>query len=406
MTAVANLPAGVSGGPRASGAGGERIRELDGFRGLAVLSIIVLHYIVHHLVTVPGAPLAYLQKYFLFLWVGVDAFFVLSGFLIGGILLDQYRSPNYFQAFYARRAFRIFPPYLLLLLAWVVADALLEGVRYGWILRPDFPLWPYVAYVQNFWMAAEGSTGPNFVAATWSLAVEEQFYLLMPLLVRWVPPVRLPWVLAGGILSAPVLRAGMAVSDGSWAEAQTRLLFTRWDSLLVGVAVAWVVRQPRMRARLEAIRGRLVALLLAMAGLMVAMPVLFALPVALTSPARAALGFLVIALFFGLLLLLLNLGALPRLARALSARWLRYLGKTSYFVYLFHTAILGLAFSLLLGKDPSLERGVDWLVTLAAFAVTLGIAEASWRLIEAPLLRRGHRHRYGSNASATAQVAG
>ncbi len=386
-----------------SGAGEGRIRELDGFRGMAVLSIVVLHYVVHHLYTAPGAPLAYAQKYLLFLWVGVDAFFVLSGFLIGGILLDQRTSPNYFPAFYARRAFRIFPPYLLLLGAWLAVDLLLRGDRYGWILQPDFPAWPYFAYVQNFCMAAAGTTGPNFVAATWSLAVEEQFYLLAPMLVRWVKPSRLPAMLWLGILAAPALRSAMALAQGDWREAQTRLLFTRWDSLLVGVAVAWIVRQPGLQVLLGRLRRRLFGVFAAMFAMMFALPILLAPPGDLRSPVRAALGYLFIALFFGLALLLLQQGALPRTARALSAGWLRYLGKTSYFVYLFHTAILGLAFSLLLGKDPSLEKGIDWLVMVGAFIVTLGIAELSWRWIEAPLLRRGHRHRY---RAAEERVAG
>lgn len=371
-----------------------RIRELDGFRGAAVLAIVLLHYVVHHLSTVPGSLLAYAQKYFMFLWVGVDAFFVLSGFLIGGILLDQRASTNYFRIFYLRRALRIFPPYLLLLAAWLVARAVLSGHPYDWLLTPGFPAWIYVLYLQNFWMVASGSVGPLFVAATWSLAIEEQFYLLAPLLVRWVQPRRFALVLLAGVLSAAALRGWLALSGADRSGAQTHLLFSRWDSLLVGVLVAWAVRKPRLKDLLVASRRFLLMLFGVLLTLMAFMPVLFELPAALRSPVRAFLGFLVIALFFGVVLALLHIGALPRFAKALSARWLCSLGRISYFVYLFHTAILGLAFAILLGKNPILERGVDWAVGLAAFAVTLGCAEMSWRWLEAPLVALGHRQRY------------
>lgn len=375
-----------------------RIEALDGFRGCAVLAIVLLHYVVHHLQVAPGSVEAYAQKYLMVLWIGVDAFFVLSGFLIGGILMDQKHAPGYFSVFYVRRALRILPPYIVLLIVWRAAQHMGEWPGMRWLLEPAFPMWPYLLYVQNAWMAAASSTGPNLVAATWSLAVEEQFYLLFPLLVRWLPARSLPAVLGVGILAAPILRCGLAFLGPDWQEAQWRLLPARWDSLLVGAMVAWIVRRQWLVGLLRLHRPKLDVLLVALCVLMALLPVLLNRPEPFVSAWRAFAVYLIVAAFFGLILLMLNLGALPRVAALLSGRVLCFFGSISYFVYLFHTAILGLAFALVLDKEPALERGIDWAVMAGAFALAVLLGWASWRWFEGPLVRFGHRFRYSAPA--------
>ena len=90
-----------------------RILALDGIRGLAMILVLVWHFLSCQVRTTPGSSIAYMMKLLSYSWAGVDLFFVLSGFLIGGILLDQRSSPNYFIPFYLRRACRIFPLYYL-----------------------------------------------------------------------------------------------------------------------------------------------------------------------------------------------------------------------------------------------------------------------------------------------------
>src|SRR5687768_1805284 len=154
---------------------------LDGLRGTAVIAVLVCHYAV----LLPRTPAVGLLEIG---WAGVDLFFVLSGFLITGILLDARGTPHYLRNFYARRALRIFPLYygflavtLLVSLAVKLAPgASHEGLRHLWAAQPS--LWTYTA---NYWMPAQTAWSPwsEVVIPLWSLSVEEQFYLVWPLVV-------------------------------------------------------------------------------------------------------------------------------------------------------------------------------------------------------------------------------
>jgi peptidoglycan/LPS O-acetylase OafA/YrhL len=374
---------------------GARVPALDGYRGCAVLAIVFLHYVVHHIQAQPGAPLAYAQKYLMVLWLGVDAFFVLSGFLIGGILLDNRASGNLFRVFYARRALRIFPAYILLLLCWWFVNRFSVAPGMGWLMEPAFPVWPYVLYVQNFFMVAEGTTGPNFVAATWSLAIEEQFYLLFPLILRAVPARATFPIFLAGIVLAPVLRVALSAIDPGLERAQDLLLPTRWDSLLLGAAVAWIVRSTEALGVVRGMRRPLFVLFVG-AGLCVAMIPFIPREMPTVAMLAVAAGmYLAIAAFFALVLLFLALEWVPRIAMLLSVRPLRHLGRISYAVYLFHTPVLGLCYAVILGKSPSLLNWYDWAVTALALVLTLVAAQATWVLFEDRLIRAGHRLTYG-----------
>lgn len=369
---------------------GARIPELDGFRGLAVLLVVVLHYVVHHVAVAPGSMVAYAQRYLLFMWVGVDAFFVLSGFLIGGILIDHRDSRNLFPVFYARRALRIVPAYSLLLVAWIAARSLPHPPGMEWLLEPQLPTWSYVLFVQNFWMGAANTTAANFVAATWSLAVEEQFYFLFPLLIRFCSPRRIPVILFAGLLTAPSLRAILAIAAPGEPQWQLVMLPTRCDSLLAGVLVAWFVRQPQLLDRARRHVRHLRASLAVLAGAMACWPLLL-----YSGPPPGALSaflcHLSVAAFFAGVLLALRLDLLGPAAVLLRSAPMRYFGRISYFLYLFHTAVLGLLFATFSHKAPVLQSISDWALMGIAFGTSVLLAEASWRWIEGPLLQWGHR---------------
>src|SRR6476619_3815817 len=142
----------------------KRIPQLDGIRGLAILQVLLWHYVAilpSHSRTV----LSYLQHLLCLTWSGVDLFFVLSGFLIGGILLDHRDAPNYFSVFYRRRICRIFPLYYALFLAFVLLrNRLPIGAANGWLFDRPLPLWSYATFTQNFLMSKLGTFGPNWLA--------------------------------------------------------------------------------------------------------------------------------------------------------------------------------------------------------------------------------------------------
>ncbi len=197
---------------------GPRILELDGLRGLAILLVVTKHYGVAHLPNETASPaVAFFNRFYPTL-SGVDLFFVLTGFLLGGRLLAAVDSPRYYSTFYLRRCCRTFPPYYLLLLAFTVAvlarDALrsVAGLDLAWPFGTPWSLAACALFLQNFAIAATASLGPSWLMITWSLAVQEQFYLLLPWLLRCVPRRGLGHVLAGLFLMASLCRLAAASS--------------------------------------------------------------------------------------------------------------------------------------------------------------------------------------------------
>ena len=132
-----------------------RIRELDGLRGVAIGMVVIYHFFQSTMEVPPGSVFSYLQAAARLSWTGVDLFFVLSGFLIGGILLDSRDSTNYYSVFYKRRFFRIIPLYLVTLL---VAPVLLTfglgpaGNHAMSLTQDAAPWYGYLTFTQNFWM--------------------------------------------------------------------------------------------------------------------------------------------------------------------------------------------------------------------------------------------------------------
>jgi len=173
----------------------KRLPELDGLRGLAVLAVILYH--CHPRLE---GTLAYSTS--LWGWAGVNLFFVLSGFLITGILLETRNKKNYFRNFYGHRALRIWPVYVLLLVVvylnsdWFIGPPVLEAIRTA-------PWLAYIFFVQNlFHLNLPPAIGP-----TWSLAIENQYYLLWAPCVRYL---RRPWMLGAvlgvALLASPLIR--------------------------------------------------------------------------------------------------------------------------------------------------------------------------------------------------------
>ncbi len=368
-----------------------RIPELDGLRGMAIGLVLIWHYIGAPLDQEAGSFASLLRRSVSLTWSGVDLFFVLSGFLIGGILLDHRGAPRYFQAFYARRVCRIFPLYygwLLVAFTALTAVPLLSAAPPpSWLFFEPVPAWCYAVFGQNFAMGALGEFGSPWLAVTWSLAVEEQFYLLLPLLIRFLPDRRLPLYVGILALSAPVLLAVLGGEGGVLGYVSTPF---RMDSLLLGVLLAWFLRRDDGLNWARTHRPHLYGVL---AVLLAGAAWMSSVEKHPTTPHPFCYSWM--ALLYGCVLVLAVTERRGPVAALLRNRALRWLGGLAYGVYLFHLPVQFGLFWLLLGKDTRLLAPVDFAVVLAAVAVTLGMAVLSWRWFEKPILAIGQSVSYG-----------
>jgi peptidoglycan/LPS O-acetylase OafA/YrhL len=357
-----------------------RIPELDGIRGLAILMVLVWHY----LVCLFGAPPP-LFRVLNLTWTGVALFFVLSGFLIGGILLDHRDAPNYFGVFYRRRVCRIFPLYYCWFLLYLVLRPWIGSVS-DWLFAHPMPFWSYVTYTQNFFQAKSVTFGANWLGVTWSLAVEEQFYLLLPLVIWLVPSRWLPVFLAPLILLAPLARA--VLYDPSKLLVSYVLLVSQTDALLLGVFCAWLIRRRDGVERIANAAPVLRILLFSFGGF-----ACLAAYVPETRISRVTADSL-LAVAYAALILLVRTTPQSALGRISRWTWLRRLGTIAYGVYIIHMGVFGLVFAVLRGHWPYYLQAGDLLPIPISLLLTLLIASASWRWFEKPFVAVGQRYRY------------
>ena len=364
-----------------------RIPQLDGLRGVAIAMVVVFHYV--DLAVYAGAPriINLLIRPTSLGWSGVDLFFVLSGFLIGGILLDARESSNYFRVFYRRRVCRIFPLYFAFLAA-ILAVAHFARPPLDVFFKPMIA-WPtLITFCQNFWMAIHKQMGAVALNPTWSLAVEEQFYLTLPALIYFVRKPRLMWVLTGGIILAPLIRAAIFLANPHLSTAIYVLLPCRMDSLLFGVMVAYLLRRPGAWEFARAHRRELWTL----TEVLTALCALFLYKVSETGPLTMLIGYDFLGLLFSCVLVLSMVD--DGLAKALQKKWLMGLGIIAYCVYLIHPLVFGLALSLLKGQPNA-----GAISAILGFIATIVVAKMSWAWFERPLVKYGHREGYELPAS-------
>lgn len=354
----------------------KRIPELDGLRGLAALLVLIAHYFAY----VPHGTLMVG-----FDWLGVDLFFVLSGFLIGSIILAEHAQPNFFFSFYLRRAARIVPVYAIVCGGTIGLAALLAG--HSWSDHPYSPV-VYAAFLSNVAMTIGGFwSGGDWLRPTWSLAVEEQFYLLLPLLIVLTPKRWLDPLLVVLWLSASVFRA--AVVDHNVIAAVV-LLPARMDLLLGGVLIARLRQEVDLSRYLPALRViPLAALLTCLSFYLYSSQHL----IDIFSPALVSIG-------GGALILAFAEGA-PEGAR-FRAPLLRYFGRISYAFYLIHIPVASVLHGLILDARPDIGGIAPTAVTLLSIAVSIGLATASWRWIERPILDYARAYRARVLAPAVA----
>lgn len=348
---------------------------LDGVRGLAILFVIAFHARVAFSST---AEIPYLGFRILGLgWSGVDLFFVLSGFLITGILLDSREAPHYFRTFYIRRVLRIFPLYFAyLFLILVVARLAFLAFAHSDPWQSTNPWW-YFTYLLN-WKPDHGFND-TVLGHLWSLAIEEQFYLVWPAVVWLVPRPRLKWVCLS-LIAAGVLARVYLSRAGFDPEAIYRMTPGRMDTLALGAFVAVGVRD--FRPRLDRwYRVLAVAAAIGFLAVWAASPNPVWSDVAMRTAGASLLGMLYAVFVFRAATV--SSGALHRL---LTTRLLRQCGKYSYAMYVLHSAPFHLTSEAVRQLPPHLWP-LKYLYFPALAAVAYLAARVSWRLVESPFLR-------------------
>lgn len=366
-----------------------RVIPLDGIRGFACLLIIVFHSALFLLVR--KVPVACWNLIELGRW-SLDFFFVLSGYLITGVLLDAKGQKSYFKNFYSRRFLRVFPLYYLLVVLLVfIAPRLplpgvvaLEGAERLAKAGPWLLLYGY-----NFFLFRLNDWFHIMIDAMWSLSVEEQFYLVWPLVVRFLSLTRLKVLCVALIAAALAVRSSLYFTHHSYLQIFV-LTPARMDSIAFGALAALLARTDfRIRGSAVLIGLRVTAILLAGAW------------IALYEPwdpfrsdwSQSALIFTVVNAFLAVLLLLAVLEpsrcAVPRL---FSLPLLTHFGKYSYAIYLFHEPAC-LFFGNIFLRDmrwkPTGHAATAFQLafTAAVLVSTYAVARISWRFIEAPCLR-------------------
>jgi peptidoglycan/LPS O-acetylase OafA/YrhL len=329
--------------------GSGHIAGLDGLRGLAVLSVITFHFYFAGRSTLLGA-------------LGVEFFFALSGFLITRILLTCRRLYDEGQAilptvrrFYIRRFLRIFPLFYLVLFLATLLN--IPGARQGF--------WWHATYTCNFYMAIHreflGGTG-HF----WSLAVEEQFYLVWPTVVLFANKKWLPRIILGFISAGVVFRIAMLTSS---VDAGL-LPFACLDTLGLGAFMA-VASSFKMQKSLSILR---------LIGITVGLPLLAAVMILNYIHRLQSIQEVFTGLAIGLTathLIALCVDSASHAARILSFRPLSYLGEISYGLYVYHLPLW-----YFLGWEASSHSVKK---SLLGFAATVIVAAASWHWFEAPI---------------------
>ncbi len=371
------------------------VAPLDGLRGLAIILVLLVHFTPpgnsHTLVGALTKAIASAGS------AGVDLFFVLSGFLITGILLDAKGSPRYFRTFYARRALRIFPLYyMILFMSFVVVPWVLpsNSPEHQWLFSHQTWLWLYASNIKT----AMGTAVQPFSAGWlqldhfWSLAIEEQFYLIWPLLVLLLSRRKMIFVCVA------LLAVGLGIRSWLYFKGdQTMAFYTftpcRMDELAMGGLLALVSRDPRNTARIMKVA-----------------PVAFVITgVALfatweTDLRAFVMGGTMLGVFFAALLALVVAGSeRSPLRRIFELRILRLFGRYSYAMYVLHPFLLAAMAEFIsyqwLGKQAHSGPVGVFLFLLIGFAATLAAGWTSWNLWEKHFLKLKRHFEYKPTTS-------
>lgn len=364
-----------------------RIASLDGLRGLCIL-LVVFHNLypygsgLHNVVESSIRLVANMG------WIGVQWFFVLSGFLITGILVKLKDVDGGLKHFYIRRALRIFPIYYLTLVLFILVLPLVGFVTSNTQSLIDHQAW-YWLYMVN-WMPAFGIKDGGF-PHLWSLAVEEQFYCIWPWLIFWLSRRWMVVVCVFCVMSSPILRYLIVVFDESDAkDIAYDITIVRWDALALGALYAFAMVNTGWKAWVDK-QGAKCAI-----AVFVIILIVIALNRSFTAVGPDFLVFnQTLAALLGVVLLNESLNRISLLKGKLGdffhSSFLRMLGKYSYAIYIFHLIIDFLMRPLVSSAKEGFATLNPALIDFTAFIVNVVaaviLAAISWHFVEEPLLK-------------------
>lgn len=355
------------------------IPGLDGVRGLAILLVMFSHFIVvgGHL----DAERPF-DRLLLSGFLGVDLFFVLSGFLITGILVEAKTKSHYFRTFYIRRALRIFPLYYCLLAVAFLSVPLLSPEDAPKLTGADSPWW-YWLYASNIGMAFKGDwlNSPTWIdlGHFWSLAVEEQFYMVWPLVVFCLNPKWLYRLAIALVLSSPLVAWALHETIGPLPTYVSTLSRTGLLASGAWLSLAW--RDPEKKA---AWLRRALPVAIISGFLLLMCRTFFGAQLAMYEPSIALIcGTACVALAS-------KTTGFSFFRRFFESDILRWLGKYSYGIYVYHHALKSVWIYFIWDRIAVPLAGPGWAGTLVYFVVatiaSLSLAWVSWHFFEARIL--------------------
>ena len=343
------------------------ISEIDGLRGIAISSVVFLHWII--LPLSPKFAELGIQELLNIFAYGVDLFFVISGFLIGGILLKAGKKTSSIGIFYLKRIMRIWPIYYLLL-------GIMFYLGGGISVFGGIPHWSFFLFVFNFWESIGLDIHPAF-GPLWSLAIEEQFYLIGPLLFFWLDGRKLMYITGFWFIISPFLRLVLILNTelDTWRFTPVRL-----DGICMGIFLAILISSPVtipfLLTKLKQLKTLTVTSFI----------VSLICKVILPNYLWYSFGNSLMVLSFGILLMtVLTFCLSDQKIRTLNSPALRYLGLRCYNIYLFHIFFMILAISF---AENFFMR------LLIQAMLTLGFAHLSWKYIEYPLIKFARKFPY------------
>jgi peptidoglycan/LPS O-acetylase OafA/YrhL len=380
------------------------IPALDGIRGLAILGVLFVHFFGNF---APANALERVFRNFSGLGtLGIDLFFMLSGFLITGILLDTKSRENYLKNFWIRRFLRIFPLYYLvlslILLALIILPAdLVPSADKIWEAQP----WAWT-YLFNFFIAREGDWTVPFIGHFWSLAVEEQFYLIWPLLVYRLSARRLMQLCVGLILLACALHLWMEINGSSKVSIHV-LTPLRLNAICMGALLATWLRQDSVLQLGSDVILRWAKCLLLGSVLVKIIIVIIVKQAPHTSDVFEAFRTMTwLGIFAALHLAAVVCSKSSLINRSLTLRPLTFLGKYSYGLYVFHHFLLWPSYHV--GVIPWLTEvfGSQILAVLinglASIVLSIAMAWLSFHFFEKHFLR--WKDKFAPRSAATLQA--
>lgn len=338
----------------------QRISRLDGLRGLAALMVLIAHYFAE-----VESGLHWLS----FGWLGVSIFFVLSGYLIGKIIITEHTQNNFLPRFYKRRAARILPAYALTIMATLIYINITSPSEY--IEKPFNPLY-YLTFTQNFAILYHG-IGNEWLLPTWTLAVEEQFYIILPLLIMATPPKVLPSTFTLIIILSIAFRA---IYYNQTSLSTFVMLPGRADLFLLGVTAAYIEKKIELQRYMSHARNMilppiLAMLILAASGNNEAFHVISPTLIGLSAAA------FIIGQVYGI----------PE-GRYLENKELVFIGKISYPLYLIHQPVNGIMHDIFMSSAPNINTWPTITLTMLSAAISITLSFLIWNFLEKPIMRK------------------